>query len=254
MSELAIRQLSIGEVVDLSFTIYRRYFVTLVSIALATTGIPLILDIYVSSRGGLIAAPGLWLLAMILMLAMTALATAATTYVVSEAYLGRTLGAGEALRRSLPLLGQVVVLSFVSSLLGGLGMLLLLIPGIIIVCGLAVSTPALVLESHDAMRALGRSWSLTRGFRGRMFLLLLVVGVIVFIPSVGITMIAMVFGGFSAAGATSGSLIAVTVASGLVRILIYPIIYCALTVAYYDLRVRKEGFDLELLETGLQTA
>ena len=30
-------------------------------------------------------------------------------------------------------------------------------------------------------------------------------------------------------------------------------LYCVLTVAYYDLRVRKEGFDLEVLASTLQT-
>ena len=39
-----------------------------------------------------------------------------------------------------------------------------------------------------------------------------------------------------------------------VSTLIYPLLYCALTVAYYDLRVRKEGFDLELLESTLAHA
>jgi hypothetical protein len=41
---------------------------------------------------------------------------------------------------------------------------------------------------------------------------------------------------------------------GLVQIFIYPLFYCVLTVTYYDLRVRKEGFDLELLASQLQTA
>ena len=41
---------------------------------------------------------------------------------------------------------------------------------------------------------------------------------------------------------------------GVVQIFIYPLFYCVLTVAYYDLRVRKEGFDLELLASTLRTA
>ncbi len=255
MTQLAIRQLSIGEIIDLSFTIYRRDFRTLFFIALATTSVPLVLDIYVASRGGLVAAPAAWVATMILTVVMTALATAATTYVVSEAYLGRPLGTGDALRRALPLLGQVIVLSFVSTFLAGLGLVLLIVPGIIIACGLGVATPALVLESHDAMKALGRSWSLTRGFRGKMFLLFLVLGIIIIIPSMGVTMIALLFSrGTPGPGDVSAAVIGATVASGLVRILVYPIIYCTLTVAYYDLRVRKEGFDLELLESGLQPA
>ena len=41
---------------------------------------------------------------------------------------------------------------------------------------------------------------------------------------------------------------------GLVQMFIYPVLYCVLTVTYYDLRVRKEGFDLELLASSLQPA
>ena len=42
-------------------------------------------------------------------------------------------------------------------------------------------------------------------------------------------------------------------ASGL-QVLIYPLLYCVLTVANYDLRVRKEAFDLEVLAAGLSRA
>ena len=40
----------------------------------------------------------------------------------------------------------------------------------------------------------------------------------------------------------------------LVSALVLPIIPCFLTVAYYDARVRREGFDLELAARGLDTA
>ena len=41
---------------------------------------------------------------------------------------------------------------------------------------------------------------------------------------------------------------------GVLQMLLYPLLYCVLTVAYYDLRVRKEGFDLEVLASTLQPA
>jgi len=40
----------------------------------------------------------------------------------------------------------------------------------------------------------------------------------------------------------------------LVAILVTPLISCLLIVAYYDLRVRKEGFDLEVLASSLPSA
>jgi hypothetical protein len=39
-----------------------------------------------------------------------------------------------------------------------------------------------------------------------------------------------------------------------VQMFVYPMLYCVLTIAYYDLRVRKEGFDLEVLASSLQPA
>ena len=39
-----------------------------------------------------------------------------------------------------------------------------------------------------------------------------------------------------------------------VSLLIYPLISCVFTLFYYDLRVRKEGFDLEMLSHQLELA
>ena len=61
---------------------------------------------------------------------------------------------------------------------------------------------------------------------------------------------------FLSRGPASGSatgLLAV-VLGGLIQLLVYPLFYCVLTVTYYDLRVRKEGFDLEVLASTLQIA
>ena len=53
---------------------------------------------------------------------------------------------------------------------------------------------------------------------------------------------------------SSLGMIVVLAVGGIVQMLIYPLFYCVLTVLYYDLRVRKEGFDLELLASSLQSA
>jgi hypothetical protein len=36
------------------------------------------------------------------------------------------------------------------------------------------------------------------------------------------------------------------------QVFVYPLVYVVQTVLYYDLRVRQEGFDLELLAGALQ--
>jgi hypothetical protein len=81
--------------------------------------------------------------------------------------------------------------------------------------------------------------------------------ILLYIPIAAIGGIVAIFipdsGFFFSRPSTSVSIIAVAV-SGLVQIFIYPLFYCVLTVAYYDLRVRKEGFDLEVLASTLLTA
>ena len=45
MSSAALRPLSIGEILDTSFQLYRRYFVTLATIGVLCTAVPLMLDV-----------------------------------------------------------------------------------------------------------------------------------------------------------------------------------------------------------------
>src|ERR1051325_5125388 len=55
-----------------------------------------------------------------------------------------------------------------------------------------------------------------------------------------------------ALGVLGGALdAAVAVVTAFVSLLVYPVISCVFTLFYYDLRVRKEGFDLEVLAKQL---
>jgi hypothetical protein len=139
----------------------------------------------------------------------------------------------------------------------GIGFVFFLIPGVILACGLLLAFPALVLEPHmTPTGALGRSWALTRGSRWRMLALLVTLIILLYIPLVSLSGLAAVMlpmSDLTAPRGGSAGLVAVGLA-GLVQLLIYPLFYCVLTVAYYDLRVRKEGFDLEVLASTLQPA
>jgi hypothetical protein len=140
----------------------------------------------------------------------------------------------------------------------GLGLVFLVVPGIILGTGLAVAIPAVVLESdRSASAALSRSWELTRGSRGRIFALGITLLILLYIPLVAITGLLAVMlprSAGSLTAATSMSAVVALAAGGVVQLILYPLFYCVLTIAYYDLRVRKEGFDLELLASSLQQA
>lgn len=258
MTSPVLRPLSIGEILDLSFGMYRRHFTSLAGIVLICSGLPFLLNLYIQWSGGVFVHAIFWLVTVALSVVLSAIGTAAAVFVVSESYLGRDVGTGEALQRALPFVGRVLVYTILSGLLVGLGCMLLVVPGIVLFCGLALGTPALVLEQLDSgTRALSRSWHLTRGAKWKMFGLLVTTLIIVILPNMAVSSLGAIFvaSGPVQLGATPplGMLLFVAIGA-LAQMFLMPLLYCVLTIAYYDMRVRKEGFDLELLSTNLQPA
>jgi hypothetical protein len=140
-------------------------------------------------------------------------------------------------------LGASVAAGFITVL----ATLALVIPGLIVASGYAVVTEVAALErSSDALR---RSWELTRGFRWKTLGLWVIALALLAGLAIG--------AGFLAAGVEAllgnGEALS-TVVVALVSLLIYPLLSCVLTLFYYDLRVRKEGFDLEMLSQQLGAA
>jgi len=252
-----LKPLSLGETLDVAFGLYRNLFLPLLIITVVTRAAPLILSVYIESAGGMFANFGLYFLALVINAVLGAFAAAASTFVVAENYMGRRLEAGEAFSRASPFIGRLIMLALLSGLVIGVGFVLLLIPGLILLAGLILGTPALVLEGlPTATGAMARSWTLTRGHRRRVLGGLFVVGVLLFLPFLaagGMAATSLPLEGDPTAPLSPGFLTAVT-AAAVLQTLIYPLLYCALTVMYYDLRVRKEAYDLEVLAQDLVQA
>jgi uncharacterized membrane protein len=238
-----------------SFQLYRRHFAALAMVALICSGLPVLLSLFIEASGGMLQHVWLTLAYYGIFVVLSAIATAATVFIVSESYMGRPLSAGEALNRATPFLWRVIACSILTGLLVMVGFLLFLVPGIVLLCGLILAFPALVLEpGSTASGALARSWALTRGSRWRIFGMLLTLGLLLYVPIVALTALAaLVLPDAPTGSVMSGGLIGLVMAA-VVQLFLYPLFYCVLTVSYYDLRVRKEGFDLEVLAQTLQTA
>ena len=242
-----LRELSLGEVLDVSFGLYRTLFAPLLMVAVVSQAIPMVLGVYLSATGDLFANLGLSFLYLLLAVVLGALGVAASTFIVSDAYLGREVSATGALGRALSLLGRLVAISLLTSVLIGFGFVLLIVPGLVLVAGLVLSTVVGVLETLDGpISAMGRSWELTRGYRTKVFLAVFVAFLLLLVPSIALGAAASLIGDLD--GATS---LVVLVAESVLQVFVYPFLYVVMTVLYYDLRVRKEGFDLELLSSSL---
>jgi hypothetical protein len=221
----------------------------------------------------------LWALAWALVYgAGLLLLTAGSIRIISDSYLGREPQFGEALGFGV---GKIVPLFLV-----GLGKSLLLIligvlcgvviavtaaagkalgPGVVILgvlaevvamiwlvvyvaTGYMVTTPTVVLENlPSSFDSFGRSWELTRGARGRVFGLVFVGTLIAgFLPQLVLSAV-----GGLVTELLPSFVLPWTIVAAALPIVLTPIVPCILTLAYYDLRVRREGFDLQLLSEQL---
>lgn len=125
-------------------------------------------------------------------------------------------------------------------------MVLVILPTTYLSARWVVATPALVDNGWGARTSLRRSWALTQGnvWRavGYVFLLWLVGALVISLPVGVFQQILLILFGGSFGLVTAAS----TALSSLFSVLWVPFNVGALVLLYYDLRVRKESYDLEL--------
>ncbi|MCP4415648.1 MAG: hypothetical protein GY805_03435 [Chloroflexi bacterium] len=280
-----LQPLSMSQLLDRAIRLYRKNFLVFVGIVaiaqIPATAVNMIglwlaptpevpafnpgasvtdlwLDIAQSSGFG--NSPGVWI-GRIVTLLLVQLATAAMTKAVAENYLGHKIGLLEAYRkigRSGFTLFVALFLSFffiialfiwwiVVPFLGwftGLGMIFFF--GLVV---LPLIAPVIVLEQRTASDAIQRAWDLARRriwwLIGFMLLLGLFGQLIVTGPALlAVFTINSVVGG--AIDATTSSLIQQIIAL-LLNLIYLPLQLTCVTLLYFDVRVRTEGFDLALL-------
>ncbi len=308
MSSADLRPLSLGELLDRTFTLYRSHFWLFIGIMAVPQLLAIVLNVtleilqqhgLVVSSGGIAGArgPEFTMLAAVLVVVswvliildgmLYALALGATTLAVSEVYLGRSVTIRDAYGNLRGRLWRLIRVAF-SIFLRFFGLLVLaavamaiLIPslarstgqsnpivmglfflvlvvvavalGVWVVLRYGVAIPALLLENLKARQAMKRSVSLTSGYRGRVFLTLLLMGIVTYAA------VLLFQGPFLAAimmtkgGAASLWLRSLAVTSGGIGgALTGPLAMIALSLLYYDVRVRKEAFDLQMMMAALQ--
>lgn len=109
----------------------------------------------------------------------------------------------------------------------------------------ALAVPVSVVENLKARLAIKRSVELTKGARGRIFVLLILV-LVIKLGLVSLTQLFIFVAAFRHKGQLSAGLSALSsVISFFTNTFIGPIGATGITLFYYDQRVRKEGFDIE---------
>lgn len=237
------RPMDLAGMFDASFSLYRRYFVTLIG-AVGVIVVPVAL-----LEVGL--GPFAFLGSSIAGLITPAVGVA----LAAQVALGETPTIGSIWRR----VGRIIVPLLVTTLVVGLtvvlGTILLIIPGILFYVWFALSSQAIVIENQRYFRAMGRSRQLVRGSWWRVFGILLVIAIATGIASsiVQLAVIA-IFGivGWGHGGGlfqttANGSrpdLAPLAIASAVSQLVVVPVQALVLAFLYFDLRLRKEGTDI----------
>lgn len=142
------------------------------------------------------------------------------------------------LKLILPIIGVTICVGF----LVGLGIVLLVVPGVMIYCAMSVSIPALVEERRGVFGSMGRSRDLTRGSRWQVFLLLVLLWIFSTIISAVFGVITGVTMGFTPVGepVMPDPILAGTV-NAIASSLTSVIAAVVLAALYVELREVKEG-------------
>ena len=250
MTGLELRPLSLGEILDRTFTLYRRYFLLFLGISaipqLLVLAFQLVQDEF-PQTGALNLV--MLVLLMIISLLSYLFAQGGTILAVSELYLARPTSMADSLRRVWNDLGSLFGVVMLNGLAIAGASLLLVIPGIYVACRLLVCVPAALIEQRGPRESLSRSFDLTRDNAGRAFVIMVLAVVLTWGAQI---LLALPFVIASASSLRDPSALrlwaALTqVGSSVATALVRPVLLIATSIFYYDLRVRKEAFDLQFM-------
>ncbi|MDQ2809865.1 MAG: hypothetical protein M3Z04_23550 [Chloroflexota bacterium] len=174
------------------------------------------------------------------------IATGALAWTIAEGYLGRRPTIRAAYQAVRPRLGSLTGAILVLSL----SFVIIFLPPLFLWIYISWSfvSQVIVLEGRSMSAALARSWELVRGSWWRVFavvLLLLLIRLVVGLP-VSLVSGVLVLTNLPWAVQNIGT----QFSSLLLTLLYVPVQLAAMTLLYFDLRVRQEGFDLQMALDG----
>lgn len=245
--------MTVGSILDRAFRLYTTHFALIFGIVAITYTPIFCLQMvfnwmaHYSQSVGVVVGQLLVLLATFLI--AYPLAQGAMTHAVSELYLGNQITIGRAYQESRKRFRTILNTQISVGLRVLLGFILLIIPGIIWALAYSLSVPVLMIEGGKTAESMRRSKELTKGYpnKRKIAVVLLFVGLINVIALAGCATLArLVVDVQTAAGALVEEL-----ATSVVSLIWTPLAVIPPILLYYDLRIRKEGFDLEMLSQAL---
>lgn len=260
-----LRPMDLGDLLDQALALYRSNFTLFAGIA-AVLGVPqAILNVIVTAvtpsnfgmttsegttnvdAGALGTAAGLLSVNGIIGFIFSTLITGALVQAIAHRYLDRPITIGSAYTSvglgTYVMLGVVSILSVLAIVFG---LILLVIPGVLFAVWWSFLAQVIVLE-RLGFGSFGRSRQLVSGYWWRTFGIRVVLYLLVAIlTSVATGVGAAIFAALGEPGRLLG-----TALGQVANIIVLPFKIGVLTLLYFDLRIRKEGFDLEQMALHL---
>ena len=276
-----LRPRSAIEIVDTAFTIWRRNFGQMTIIGIAAT-VPIVLALVLGlgslftagmtgkpiSEGAILSMVPMILVFVIILVLWMAVVDGAMTLAAGDAYFGREVSAASALRgalskggtlvlsnilRMLTIGGAAVVGGIVIALLGrangGIAVLLIIVLSVfmlLLFARLFATTNAVVFENSGASESLNRSFALSKDSAWRIFGVILLSYIVLVVAQIAIGLTVQVV-----ISQILRSPVVASMVGNVIGALLYPFLSIALMVLYFDQRIRKEGYDLDVLSDGL---
>jgi hypothetical protein len=269
VAEIDLRPMTLGELLDRTFSVYKKnvwlfagimtvpsLLALIFQVGNSILGTPLVKPVSpdaVRTGAGAVPNPaafgtffGPFFLFLFVLMITYAMSHAATVFAVSDLYLGREPNIRSSYFRVWGKIFRVILVVFLTYLCIGASLIFLIIPGIIVGCRTACGIPAAMLEDRGPMNALNRSWELTKGFAFQIFVIFLMVMALTY---AGAAIFTLPFTLMIVSAAKGGTLpfwpsMLQHLGSFISTVLVGPIGTIAYTLMYYNLRVRKEAFDL----------
>jgi hypothetical protein len=236
MTTITKKEFSFGTVLSESISVFFSNLLPFVVVALVVLLPLLVYNLVVIGTPDPTAGAysGGALLAIVLQMVLSQLMAATIAYGTFQYLRGHPISIGECLSRGLALILPVLGVAILAGLITGIGMLLLVIPGIIAAVMLWVVIPVAVVERPGVIASLRRSVELTKGYRLTIFGILIVIGLILVVISFILGFILA-----SAAGYT-----VYNIGIWVLQAVIGAFSATAAAVGYYYLRGAKEGIDI----------
>jgi len=231
----------LGRVMERTFTVIGKNFATFLLAALVLAGIPSALVVMGQAGNPFPTSPtgwGLLIVGWALSLIGTYVLQAAIVVGSVNTLNGRPVRLGNimevGIRNFLPLLGLAIVMSVGI----GLGMILLIVPGMILAVLWCVAAPSLVAEKRGIFESLQRSRELTKGYRWPIFGLIVIYFIVYMVIAGTVSGVSVATGG-NLDG--TGNLVVTLIATPLIAVAQALIGSTGVAAIYYELRTAKEG-------------